>query len=117
MNVSKSSNENVVGDRALWPDVRLARGLCDEHHRGEAVQVDPFNTTLKAPVSKSLKLKHDNLLSNVAFKLNLRRYIAVCLVGVQILLSLAQCAGRGSHSSTFQLNLSRLSHTSPCPPV
>ena len=25
--------------------------------------------------------------------------------------------GRGLHSSTFQLNLSRLRHTSPCPPV
>ena len=26
-------------------------------------------------------------------------------------------AGRGLHSSTFQLNLSRFGHTSPCPPV
>ncbi len=25
--------------------------------------------------------------------------------------------GRGSHLSTFQLNLSRVGHTSPCPPV
>jgi hypothetical protein len=25
--------------------------------------------------------------------------------------------GRGLHSSTFQLNLSRVGHTSPCPPV
>ena len=25
--------------------------------------------------------------------------------------------GRGLHSSTFQLNLSRFGHTSPCPPV
>jgi len=25
--------------------------------------------------------------------------------------------GRGLHSSTLQLNLSRLGHTSPCPPV
>jgi hypothetical protein len=25
--------------------------------------------------------------------------------------------GRGSHSSTSQLNLSRFGHTSPCPPV
>jgi hypothetical protein len=29
---------------------------------------------LIAPVSKSLKLKYDKLLSNVAFKINLRRY-------------------------------------------
>jgi len=26
-------------------------------------------------------------------------------------------AGRGLHSSTFQPNLSRFGHTSPCPPV
>jgi hypothetical protein len=26
-------------------------------------------------------------------------------------------AGRGLHSSTFQLNLSPFGHTSPCPPV
>ena len=25
--------------------------------------------------------------------------------------------GRGLHRSTFQLNLSRFGHTSPCPPV
>ena len=25
--------------------------------------------------------------------------------------------GRGLHSSTFQLNLSHVGHTSPCPPV
>jgi hypothetical protein len=31
--------------------------------------------TLKAPGSKRLKLRYDELLSNVAFKLNLRRYI------------------------------------------
>ena len=28
-----------------------------------------------------------------------------------------QVSGRGLHSSTFQLNLSRFCHTSPCPPV
>jgi len=31
---------------------------------------------------------------------------------------IASClTGRGLHSSTFQLNLSRFGHTSPCPPV
>jgi hypothetical protein len=40
-------------------------------------QVDPIKPTLKAPVSKSLKLKHDELLSNFAFKFNLRRYTPV----------------------------------------
>jgi hypothetical protein len=38
------------------------------------VQVDPIKPKSKAPVSKSLKLKCDELLSNVAFKFNLRRY-------------------------------------------
>ena len=44
--------------------------------RGEAVQVDLMKPTrtLKAPESKRLKLKYDHLLSNFAFKFNLRRY-------------------------------------------
>ena len=29
----------------------------------------------------------------------------------------AKVGGRGLHSSTFQLNLSRVGHTSPSPPV
>jgi hypothetical protein len=41
---------------------------------GGAVQVDPMKPTLKAPLSKILKLKCDELLSNVAFKFNVRRY-------------------------------------------
>ena len=32
-------------------------------------------------------------------------------------LMLAASGGRGLHSFTFQLNLSRFGHTSPCPPV
>ena len=44
------------------------------------VQVDPIKPTLKAPVSRSLKLKCDELLSNVAFKFNLRRYNVGCLL-------------------------------------
>jgi hypothetical protein len=41
---------------------------------------------LKAPRSKRLKLKYDDLLSNFAFKFNLRRYnkmeeVAACMVG------------------------------------
>ena len=35
------------------------------------------NPTLKAPVSKHLKLKHYQLLSSFAFNFNLRRYIMV----------------------------------------
>ena len=42
--------------------------------QGEAVQVDPINPTLKAPGTKRFKLKSDELLSNFAFKLELRRY-------------------------------------------
>jgi hypothetical protein len=38
------------------------------------VQVDPIKPTLKAPGTKRLKLKCDLLLSNFAFKFNLRRY-------------------------------------------
>ena len=39
-----------------------------------ATQVAPINSTLKAPGTNLLKLKHDKLLSNVAFNFNLRRY-------------------------------------------
>ena len=42
--------------------------------RGRAVQVDPVRPTLKAPRTKRLKLKYDELLSNVSFNFNLRRY-------------------------------------------
>jgi len=38
------------------------------------VQVDPIKPTLKAPGTKRLKLKYDELLSNFAFDFNLRRY-------------------------------------------
>jgi len=39
-----------------------------------AVQVDPIKPNLKPPGTKRLKLKYDTLLSNVAFKFNMRRY-------------------------------------------
>ena len=42
--------------------------------QGGEEQVDPIQPTLKAPVSKSLTLKYDKLLSDVAFKL-LRHYM------------------------------------------
>jgi len=41
---------------------------------GRPVQVDPIKSKLKAPGIKRLKLKYDELLSNFAFKFNLRRY-------------------------------------------
>jgi hypothetical protein len=43
------------------------------------VQVDPIKPKLKPPGTKRLKLKCDILLSNSAFKVNLRRYIVVAL--------------------------------------
>ena len=43
------------------------------------MQVDPIKPTLKAPGTKRLKMKHDEPLSNFAFKLNLRRYTEVPL--------------------------------------
>ena len=43
---------------------------------GKVVQLEPTKPKLKPPGSKRLKLKCDVLLSNAAFKFNLRRYIA-----------------------------------------
>jgi len=39
------------------------------------VQVDPVKPTLKAPGTKRLKLKYDELLSNFVLKFSLRRYM------------------------------------------
>ena len=44
---------------------------------GNAVQLDPIKPMLQAPGTKRLKLKYDELLSNVAFKFKLRRYTLV----------------------------------------
>jgi hypothetical protein len=63
-----------------------------------------MNPTLKAPGCKRLKLKCDELLSNFAFKFNLRRYIKT-LDGVTPALRVPLKA-RGVHSSTSHLNLS-----------
>jgi len=41
---------------------------------GEAVQVEPMKSKLKAPGTKRLKLNHDIMLSSFAFKFNLRLY-------------------------------------------
>jgi len=45
--------------------------------RGKAAQVDPNKHTLKAPGTKRLKLKYDEMLSSFAFNFNLRRYSGV----------------------------------------
>jgi hypothetical protein len=80
----------------------------DLHHRvgahhnpdlGRAVQVDPVNPVLKAPGSMLLKLRYDGPLSDFGFRFNLRLYTSVQNGGVM--------HGRGLHSSTLQLNLSR----------
>ena len=39
------------------------------------MQVDPVKPKLKPPKTKRLRLKDDELLSNAAFKFNLRRFI------------------------------------------
>ena len=44
---------------------------------GRAVQVDLIKPTLKAPATQRLQLKYVGLLSNIAFKFNLRRYSLV----------------------------------------
>jgi hypothetical protein len=53
------------------------QGVRARWRQGGAVQVDPVKPTLKAPGSKRLKLKHDEPLSNFAFKISLRRYTKV----------------------------------------
>jgi len=42
--------------------------------QGRAAQVEPIKPMLTAPETKPLKLKHDEPVSIVAFKYNLRRY-------------------------------------------
>jgi len=97
------------------------------------VQVDPIKHTLKAPGPKYLKLEYDRLLLTFAFKFNLRRFntermlsaaeeqrIREDLRGSDIdvaALTTVTVAGTWIHSSTFQLNLGRVGHTSPRPPV
>jgi len=69
--------------------------------RGRAVQVDPINSTVKAPGTTRLKLKYGKLLSSFAFKFNLSRYIVYFRIPF---------AGRGLHSFPFQLKLSSSVH-------
>jgi len=73
--------------------------------------------TLKPPGTKHFKLKGDMLLSNFAFKFNLRRYNTASHVlaafggaGPQHACAIARALGRGLHSSRFQLNLSSSVH-------
>jgi len=73
-----------------------------------------MKTTLKAPGTKLLKLKHDEPLSKFAFKFNLR----LCATVTRLLTAAAApmlqmvqqwvVAGRGLHSFPFPLNVSLL---------
>ena len=65
--------------------------------RGRAVQVDPIKPKLKPPVSKILKPEYDKLLSNIAFKFNLRRYTVVEM-----------------HVASFAVGRCRLILSNPC---
>jgi hypothetical protein len=56
------------------PNGHLPEALRAGLWHGKAMQVDPVKHTLNAPGNKRLKLKYAELLSNFAFKFNLRRY-------------------------------------------
>ena len=93
-------------------------------HRGRAVQADPLKSTLKARGTVRLKLKYDEELLKCAFKFNLRRYtveprdvfgnlatfenFGAIEAGFVVIAEYTGPPGRGLHSSTFQLNLSRV---------
>jgi hypothetical protein len=70
------------------------------------VQVDPMNSTLKAPRYKRLTLKCDEPLPNFAFKFSSRHFIEA-FNRKPAIKALAGVAGRGLHSPTSQVNLSR----------
>jgi hypothetical protein len=73
--------------------------------RGRAMQVDPIKHTLKAPGSMHLKLGYGGPVSNFGFEFNLRRYSELSRL---LEYRSMRREGRGLHSSTYQLNLSRL---------
>ena len=70
------------------------------------MRVDPIKAKLKPPGTKRSRLNCDVLLSISAFKVNLRRYTEVDCSFVDINMG-CPIDGRGLHSFTFQLNLSR----------
>ena len=87
--------------------------LATFQRNGRAVQVDPVKPKWKPPGTKRLKLKCDILLSNFAFKFNLRRYTMARTSTSVTTVAARRCTwprptGRGLHSFPFQLNLSRL---------
>ena len=79
-------------------------------NHGKAVQVDPIKPRLKPPGSKRLKLNCDALLSTSAFKFTLRRYTMVLETGEELREvsdAVELVTGRGLHSFTIQLYMSR----------
>jgi hypothetical protein len=65
------------------------------------VQVDPIKPTLKAPGTKRLKLKHDEVLSKCAFKINLRRYTQPAARAAAVAAQPAAPAGLDQLNATF----------------
>ena len=63
---------------------------------------------MKAPGTKRLKLEYDELLADFAFNFILRRYTVVLEVDHSMkVMKKLKLVGRGLHSSTCQLKLSR----------
>ena len=62
-------------------------------HAGEAVQVDPIRSTLKAPGTDLLTLEYDDLLSYFAFNFDLRHHtLAVRLCKEEAVAAAAEAA-------------------------
>jgi hypothetical protein len=90
------------------PHVRAPRGGPGGGGQpSRAVQVDPIKSTLKAPGTKRLKLKHDEVHTSFAFKINLRRYNLAAELEQAEEEEEDHARGRGLHSTTLQLKLSR----------
>ena len=83
----------------------LLRETLRESDLGRAVQVDPIKPMLKPPGSTLLKLTYDGPLSNLAFKFNLRHHTSTPTAASSWT---RRTSGRGSHSSTSQLNTKAL---------
>ena len=64
-----------AGQRGLYLLRRHPLRADHRRHQGRAVQLDLIKPKLKVPGTNHLKLKCDGLLSTVAFKFKLRRYM------------------------------------------
>ena len=100
----------------------LDRGAQGGHHRsvpgqGEAVQVEPMKPTLKAPGTERWKLKHSELLSNFAFRINLRRYIKVRDMLLKEFRELRHAGAEGLMYIKEDLILPHVSHTFDPPTI